>query len=353
MKVSHLTFFAIALTCKFAQSAEQLTSITIQVPVAYANESDIPPKVVAECSQLRKITGQFIVDVLKEKKYAAPVVVDEVNEASIGLALKTEIIGITATPGGGWSGGKTMTTKTQLFQDGILVDSVVRSRSSKGGLFGAVQGNCDILARDAEALAADTYVWLVKLTKSKTLPAQLIATAATTSEADASGNSSNNASSPLSNGKSLFIRTPAHYAENSGIRREILDECHLDSTLSNYALEIFGQKISNSTELTANSNTENKDVIEFSILKAQGDAGGTASGSKSMTIRTVLLRNGEIVAQHENTESGGGAGMFGPMKGTCTILAAVARNLAADAAKWYSTRTPVDVNAKPAPVESN
>jgi hypothetical protein len=364
MKIIGLVFCTIISFGCFAKSSEPLPSIAVQVPANYAQDADIPPKVRAECMGLETLTGQLIVDMLKNKKYAASYAVDEVNDASIGIALRAQIVGITATPGGGWSGGKTMVVKAELFQDGILVDSAVRSRSSKGGLFGAVKGNCDILERDAEALAADIYVWLVRLTKSKTLPVQLIAnpTNASASSSDVASAESEGAAAstepsaatsapslPIAN-KSIFIRTPAVYAQTANIRREILNECHLDSALTNYAQEIFSVKVPNSTGLTSSADTRDKDILEFTILAATGDAGGTASGSKSMTVRAQLLRNDTVIDQYENTRSAGNA--FGPMKGTCTILVGVARALAADSANWYLKRAATHSNDKQPSTES-
>lgn len=54
---------------------------------------------------------------------------------------------------------KQVTTSARLFENGKEVEKFVRTRNSKGGVFGGFQGSCKILERCADALAADIAKW--------------------------------------------------------------------------------------------------------------------------------------------------------------------------------------------------
>jgi hypothetical protein len=91
-------------------------------------------------------------------------------------------------------------------------------------------------------------------------------------------------------------------------------------------------------------------ILQLTIVKVRGFAGGIWSGSKGMTIRADLMQGAKVVASKAFARDTGG-GMLGKFKGTCDLFERIADTLGRDVAKWLPGAIKMAPDLVPAPAE--
>lgn len=128
----------------------------------YVDASVIDQRIVAECvelgANLSKATQAF------GERYGVEVVRQkEVDTQAPGTTLVVKIA--SATSGGNAFLGhhKTVSVKAELYQDGKMVSSTLKTRNSSGGFGGGFMGSCDVLDRTVNTLGSDVIKWVQTL----------------------------------------------------------------------------------------------------------------------------------------------------------------------------------------------
>ncbi len=125
--------------------------IGIPESVPFAEDSDVPAKVEAECKLGEKV-ATFIGKYSKNTEIS--------TDPSKGLYLNMEITEVHAPAGGGWSGPKWMEVTGTLQENGQDKASFRAKRFSTGGAFSGFKGTCAIIGRCTKAIGKDISKWL-------------------------------------------------------------------------------------------------------------------------------------------------------------------------------------------------
>lgn len=132
--------------------------VTVQKPVAFNEDAEIPKAVRAEC-KLDEEVPDAIAATAKERGIAitfAP----QVTSATSGRALELEITDVAADGNAFIGHRKAMSMKGKLYENGQVIGSFKARRISMGGAFGGFKGACSVLERTANALGEDIVGWL-------------------------------------------------------------------------------------------------------------------------------------------------------------------------------------------------
>jgi len=133
----------------------------------------------------------------------------------------------------------------------------------------------------------------------------------------------------------LFLQIPAMLDPSAPIPAAVKNECSLEMLVGNYALSAIGQRIGSVQSVSALEQAGDGKLVQLTIISAHGVGGGAWTGSKSMSIRVDIRKEGAAIGSTVLTRSSGG-GAFGGVMGTCAILDRVARALGKDVAVWLS-----------------
>jgi hypothetical protein len=141
-----------------APAAFAADSVTVQKPVSFDEDADVPKAVLDEC-KLENELPDAVAAKAKESGIAITFA-DKVSESQAGKALRMEISDVIADGNAFIGHRKAMTVKGKLYQDGAVVASFKDRRTSMGGAFGGFKGNCAVLVRTAKAIGEDVGQWL-------------------------------------------------------------------------------------------------------------------------------------------------------------------------------------------------
>lgn len=141
-----------------APAAFAADSVTVQKPVGFNEDADIPKSVLDEC-KLENELPDALAGKAKESGIAVTFA-DKVAGSEPGKALQMEITDVVADGNAFMGHHKAMTVKGKLYQDGAVVASFRDRRTSMGGAFGGFKGNCAVLVRTAKAIGEDIGEWL-------------------------------------------------------------------------------------------------------------------------------------------------------------------------------------------------
>jgi hypothetical protein len=133
----------------------------------------------------------------------------------------------------------------------------------------------------------------------------------------------------------LFLQVPAKLDPSAPIPDAVRNECALEMLLGNYAQSAIDRRIGSVQSVTATEQAGVEKIIQLTIISVHGFGGGAWSGSKSMSIRADIKKEGVTVGSNVFTRSSRG-GAFGGFSGTCAILERVAVALGKDVAAWLS-----------------
>jgi len=321
-----------------ADEKPSLETLAVQVPAEYETPESIPDKVRNECVKLPELLAQGVAKALGDEGYANIRTVSDASAMPHGKFLSLKIVNVNATPGGVWSGAKSLSVRANLYQSNKLVSWRVFTRRSSSAMHG--YGNCNVLAHDADVIGSDVYRWLVKSMRSRTLPVNLPGYVAD-SEDQMESEEPDDGQLPPASSSTLLISTRADYAEPDEIPLKIFTECHLDTTLGSHMMTLFTQRIPTVLPLDDSTPSDGQLVLKYEILTAAGHPGSRITGRKTLAIRATLSRGGAIIDTFDDTyvsKDPTSQYILDPTTmyrngGTCDALYAGAKTLAAHALK--------------------
>ncbi len=127
--------------------------VTLITPIPFAESAEVRQGIRDECRLQEKLAG-FIQQFSAEENIK--VETSSGPAASVaGQVLEVRITGVYAPGGGAFSGGKSVTVKGELTENGQALGDFKARRISSGGAFAIFKGTCDIVGRDVETLGSD------------------------------------------------------------------------------------------------------------------------------------------------------------------------------------------------------
>lgn len=153
-------------------------------------------------------------------------------------------------------------------------------------------------------------------------------------------------------GEILNVQVPAALAADAPMLDAVKMQCAVPQIVGEDIFASVGKVYANSKRVGGEASTRDRLALKTTILSAQGWAGGYWSGSKEITIRIDLVKNGKTLDTTTLDHSSSG-GLMGPFKGTCDIFRRDAEKLANQVAKWVAKRRGIldGVDARPEHLE--
>ncbi|MFL9877636.1 hypothetical protein PQR63_04555 [Herbaspirillum rhizosphaerae] len=133
--------------------------------------------------------------------------------------------------------------------------------------------------------------------------------------------------------ETLRVQVPAVFDEQTPIEPSVKAECAVDRILGNHVFQKVADKYPGTLQVTDPAKMEKGKVLKLTVLSVQGIGGGGWTGPKAVTVRADLVQDGEVVQTVVKREHSRG-GVFGGMRGTCSILEIVAESLGRQIATW-------------------
>lgn len=133
-------------------------NLYLQRAASYEKHLIVPSALRSDCRLDTKIVdfiGSFAGD-----DFDKITLVDTAAPGMPGKLLTVNIIDLSCSGGGAWSGPKYLTIEGTLSQDGKVIGTFTGHRITSGGALGAYKGTCSLLARCARTLGKDVAVWL-------------------------------------------------------------------------------------------------------------------------------------------------------------------------------------------------
>ena len=140
--------------------------------------------------------------------------------------------------------------------------------------------------------------------------------------------------------ETISMASKVPYAEDSKIRRNVLNECtELGTKLSAFTQQ-FSKKLKNEIVLADSISTNSEGmVLELHITDAVSGGNGFIGHQKYVGVSGTLYKDGKRVAGFTGGRYSGG-GAFGGYKGSCSVLGRCTKALGKDIANWLNS--PVD-----------
>jgi hypothetical protein len=138
-------------------------------------------------------------------------------------------------------------------------------------------------------------------------------------------------------GESLNVQVPAALAKDASMLDVVKAQCALPQVVGDDIFNSVSKVYGDTKKIDSEVLAIGEPVLKTTILSAQGWAGGHWSGSKEITIRVDLVKDGKILDTTTLDHSSSG-GLMGAFKGTCDILHLDAEKLAKQVAKWVEKR---------------
>jgi hypothetical protein len=133
----------------------------VQVPAVYDSTAPVADSVRRECAIESLIGNHVFMQV--SATFPKSLQVQAPGKGDREKYLMLTVLAVQGVGGGAWSGGKSITIRADLLQEGKTVSTKVLNRGSRGGAFGGFSGTCQIMERIAGALGRDTAFWLKTL----------------------------------------------------------------------------------------------------------------------------------------------------------------------------------------------
>ncbi|MGH8550052.1 MAG: hypothetical protein ACRERU_15915 [Methylococcales bacterium] len=125
--------------------------------IPFSADASVRQEVRDEC-QLPGKLSQFIKEYASN--YSSHLYSDSTKASKGAQILIVEIYDAMGGGGGAWSGGKSVSIRGTLEQDGQIIGSFKGRRFSGGGVFAGYKGTCSIMGRCVKALGRDVAEWL-------------------------------------------------------------------------------------------------------------------------------------------------------------------------------------------------
>ena len=144
-----------------AATAHAEERFLVQVPAVYDSAAPVTDSVRRECAIESVIGNHVFMQV--SAAFPKSLQIQAPGKDDREKYLMLTVLAVQGVGGGAWSGGKSITIRADLLQEGKTVSTKVLSRGSRGGAFGGFSGTCQIMERIAGALGRDTAAWLKTL----------------------------------------------------------------------------------------------------------------------------------------------------------------------------------------------
>jgi hypothetical protein len=131
----------------------------------------------------------------------------------------------------------------------------------------------------------------------------------------------------------IFLQIPAILDPSAPIPVAVKNECALEMLLGSYALSAMNQRIGSVQSVSEPEHAGADKIVLLTIISAHGIGGGMWTGSKSISIRVDIRKEGVTVGSTVLTRSTRGGAYGGT---ACGSLDRVARALGKDVAVWLS-----------------
>lgn len=132
-------------------------ALVIAEQIPFAEDAMIREEIRNECGLPAKLS-QFIRE--NVSGYSSRIYSDSAEAPSEAQKLNVEIYDVSGGGGGAWSGGKSVSIRGTLEQNGKVIGSFKGRRYSGGGMFAGFKGTCSIMGRCVKALGQDVAEWL-------------------------------------------------------------------------------------------------------------------------------------------------------------------------------------------------
>lgn len=132
-------------------------ALVVQDAIPFSEDAEVREAVRSEC-QLPEKLSRFIKEYASD--YSSQILSDPAKAPKGAQVLTVEIYNVMGGGGGAWSGGKSVSIKGTLEQDGKTIGSFKGRRYSGGGVFAGYKGTCSIMGRCVKALGRDVAEWL-------------------------------------------------------------------------------------------------------------------------------------------------------------------------------------------------
>ncbi|OGB25812.1 MAG: hypothetical protein A3I66_05430 [Burkholderiales bacterium RIFCSPLOWO2_02_FULL_57_36] len=156
IRLNRLVVLACAMPAMSLAHAQE--KLLVQVPAVYDAQAMVGRKIREECA-LENLLGNHVYERVSQN-FPGSLQIKDPGAAGSDKVLHLTILSVRGVGGGAWSGPKSMTMRADLVQNGKVLQTTIKKRSSTGGAFGAYLGTCSILERDAQALGVDVAQWL-------------------------------------------------------------------------------------------------------------------------------------------------------------------------------------------------
>ncbi|MES1196518.1 MAG: hypothetical protein ABUL58_06195 [Steroidobacter sp.] len=310
----------VLLMCLYTSSASALEWLSVQVPAPYESELTIPDHIRKDCIGLERTVGVEVAYQLEKSGFAKIDRVERVNLKASGKLLSLNITQADASVGA-WTDPKSLTVKAELFQDGKSIEWTTISHTSR-----QQQDVCEVLEKNATAIAVDVHKWLVSTLASKTLPVNL------------NGDSSSGAAGMRQlQARNLWISSKLQYdLDIPG--QQLITQCNVEESLTEQARTVFSRSLSVRRLNKAENQTADDDVLQFAVVDIKGNMDNSPE-KRSMTLKAELLRNGIVIDTFNGMHSTERGGLFGQVvRNTCDALKNISDTMANDTYQWYINR---------------
>lgn len=131
--------------------------LVVQDQIPFSTDAEVRKVIRSDC-QLPNKLSHFIKEYASG--YSSQILSDAAKAPKGAQLLTVEIYNVTGGGGGAWSGGKSVSIRGTLRQDGKIIGGFKGRRFSGGGMFGAYKGTCAIMGRCVKTLGRDVAEWL-------------------------------------------------------------------------------------------------------------------------------------------------------------------------------------------------
>ena len=131
----------------------------------------------------------------------------------------------------------------------------------------------------------------------------------------------------------LLVQVPAALDPSAPINANVRSECNVQTLVGNAVFSEVKQRWPGAEAAAAPRDTGGAKALRLTITSARGVGGGAYSGPKSMNLKVDLTQNGKVL-QSTVLHRDSFGGVWGGMKGTCSIFERVAVALGKDVAAW-------------------
>lgn len=133
----------------------------------------------------------------------------------------------------------------------------------------------------------------------------------------------------------LLVQVPAALDPTAPINAAVRSECNVQALVGNHVFSEVKQRWPGAEAAASPRDTGGAKALRLTIVSVRGVGGGAYSGPKSMNLKVELTQNGKVM-QSTVLHRDSFGGVFGGMKGTCSIFERVAVALGKDVAAWLS-----------------